>query len=200
ELATPEAFKRNPGLVWRWYDFRREAVKNVQPNPGHRALVALEKKVPHLSIVTQNVDGLHATAGSESIIELHGNIGRVKCFDRDHYAENVPAGLEEPPKCHCGSLLRPDVVWFGESLPQTQMHDAFRLAEECDVMLVVGTSGLVQPAASLPYMAKRAGAKVVEINPDDTSITDISDIYLRGASGEILPRVVNALDALKARN
>lgn len=196
ELATPQAFKRNPGLVWRWYDWRRQQVGTVDPNPGHYALVELEKHVPELRVVTQNVDGLHERAGSDSVLELHGNISRIKCFDQHHYAQDVPHDLPEPPQCHCGSLLRPDVVWFGEVLEKDILNEAFRLSDECDVMIVIGTSGIVQPAASLPVMAKRKGARLIEVNPDATPLTDIADVYIPGASGQVLPQIVEAVSLL----
>jgi NAD-dependent deacetylase len=196
DLATPRAFRRNPSLVWQWYDFRRQAVEKVQPNPGHLALVELEKKIAKFTLVTQNVDGLHARAGSKNIVELHGNITRNKCFDNEHRADDVPFDLKDPPKCHCGSLIRPDVVWFEEALPVSELKTATLACESCDVMLVVGTSGLVQPAASLPLVAARAGATLVEINPGKTPLTSSVDIYLDGASGEILPAIVKVFDGL----
>jgi NAD-dependent deacetylase len=196
DLATPRAFRRNPGLVWQWYDFRRQAVEKVAPNPGHVALVEIEQKINTFTLVTQNVDGLHVRAGSKNVIELHGNIRLTKCFDNEHRAEEVPFGLKEPPKCHCGSLLRPDVVWFEEALPAAELRAATVACESCDVMLVVGTSGLVQPAASLPLVASRAGATLVEINPGKTPLTTSVDIYLDGPSGEILPAVVKAFEGL----
>jgi len=198
DLATPRAFRRNPSLVWQWYDFRRQAVEKAQPNPGHFALADLEKALPHFALITQNVDGLHLRAGSKNVIELHGNIARSKCFDRNHPAENVPFDLKEPPVCHCGSLVRPDVVWFEEALPESQLSEAFREAETCEVMLVIGTSALVQPAASLPFIAKRSGGKVVEINPDSTPLTEQVDLYISGPSGEILPRIFEELNKIKA--
>jgi NAD-dependent deacetylase len=198
DLATPRAFRRDPGLVWRWYDFRRQAVKEAQPNPGHFALAALEQNLAHFVLVTQNVDGLHLRAGSKKIVELHGNIDRHRCFDKNHPAENVQFGLAEPPRCHCGSLVRPDVVWFEEALPESQLTEAFRESESCDVMLVIGTSALVQPAASLPLIAKRSQAKIVEINPISTPLTEHADIYISGPSGVILPHIVNELKKLNS--
>jgi NAD-dependent deacetylase len=193
KLATAEGFLSDPPLVWQWYDERRKAVQNVKPNAGHFALAELEKLVPSLAVVTQNIDGLHAAAGTSRLIELHGNIKRIKCFDRGHQAESVPLGLPAPPKCYCGSLLRPDVVWFGEMLPEKVLNEAFKLAEESDVILVIGTSGLVQPAASLPLLTRRAGGTVIEINPEDTPITGIAQIVLRGASAQVLPKLVESL-------
>jgi NAD-dependent deacetylase len=196
ELATPSAFRRNPGLVWRWYDFRRQAVEQAKPNAGHFALVQLETSLARFTLVTQNVDGLHLRAGSAKVVELHGNICRNKCFDRNHPLENVQFGLEEPPRCHCGSLVRPDVVWFEEALPESELTTAFEESERCDLMLVIGTSALVQPAASLPVVAKRSGAKIVEINPTSTPLTAQADIYISGPSGVILPQIVEQLHKL----
>lgn len=193
ELATPEGFMNDPPLVWKWYEWRRKLVQDVQPNPGHYALAELEKLLPNYLLVTQNVDGLHARAGSKRMIEIHGNILRHKCFDKHHRQEDVPCGLDEPPFCHCGSMIRPDVVWFGEQLSPHDLNQAMDAAESADVMLVVGTSGLVQPAASIPFLAKRSGAFVIEVNPTPTEITVITDAFLEGPSGEMLPRLVQAL-------
>lgn len=193
ELATPQGFKKNPSLVWQWYDSRRGKVADVQPNPGHFALAELEKLVPEFFLVTQNVDGLHVRAGSKRVIEIHGNITRFKCFDKHHEQSDVEPNQKEPPKCHCGSLIRPDVVWFGEAMPERLMQESYIAAEKADVALVVGTSGLVQPAASLPFVAKRAGAKVIEVNPNRTELTDSCDLFLSGPSGEVLPKLVEKL-------
>lgn len=193
KLATPEGFLADPPLVWQWYDMRRAMVLEVEPNPGHYALAELEKLVPSVVIITQNIDGLHAKAGSRDVVELHGNILRYKCFDRDHPQENVAAGLKDPPRCRCGSILRPDVVWFGESLPEHALNRSVAELRSADVVLVVGTSGLVQPAASLPYIANQFGATVVEVNPEETPITDIADFFLKGPSGQMLPRLIEAM-------
>ncbi len=191
-LATPQGFLADPPLVWRWYDSRRAILAGVQPNPGHCAIAEMEKIVPDVLVVTQNIDGLHAKAGSSDVVELHGNITRFHCFDAEHSADEVPLGLEEPPRCHCGSMLRPSVVWFGEALPPAALHRSTREVQKADVVFVVGTSGLVYPAASIPYIAKDAGAILVEVNPEDTPHTEIADVFLRGPSGEILPRIVDA--------
>ena len=195
-LATSEGFAANPPLVWQWYEWRRQKVRDVEPNAGHLAIAKLADLVPSLSVVTQNVDGLHARAGSKGVLELHGSIARHFCFDKHHQAENIEDGLKEPPLCHCGSMLRPAVVWFGESLPAKVLDDAFRLSKECDLMFVVGTAGVVYPAASLPYIAKDAGAKVVEINPEPTPITDIADVFLPGYSGQVLPQIVTMFEKI----
>jgi NAD-dependent deacetylase len=199
KLATVEGFLSDPPLVWQWYDSRREMIKNVKPNAGHHALAHLEKYVPELVVITQNIDGLHRAAGSTTVIELHGNIGRIKCFDNEHEADDVPYGLKEPPLCQCGSIMRPAVVWFGEALPQKELNQAFQLAEEADLIMVVGTSGLVHPAASIPFLAKRHGATVIEVNPERTPITEIAEIRLEGASAKILPELLASLQTLKTQ-
>ncbi|HEY9784566.1 MAG TPA: NAD-dependent deacylase [Candidatus Obscuribacterales bacterium] len=199
ELATPEGFAMDPPLVWKWYDWRRKLVSDVQPNPGHFALAQLEKLIPEFLLVTQNVDGLHTRAGSTRILELHGNILRHKCFERGHQQNDVPYGLEEPPLCHCGSYVRPDVVWFGEALPHKELNEAMRAAEVAQVIIVIGTSGLVQPAASIPFVGKRCGAKVIEVNPNATEITVIADVFLAGPSGEVLPELLSHLGAIADR-
>jgi NAD-dependent deacetylase len=193
ELATPQAFQRNPRLVWEWYEWRRGLVAQAGPNPGHYALVELERRVPRLTLLTQNVDGLHGRAGSRGVVELHGNIGRSKCFDRHHPAETWPSEGPVPPLCRqCGSLLRPDVVWFGESLPAAALQAAQDVLTECDLFLAIGTSGSVQPAASFAFQARAAGARVVIVNPEWHGPTDPEDFVLRGRSGEVLPALVRS--------
>src|SRR5574341_154130 len=156
ELATPEAFRRNPRLVWEWYEWRRGLVAKAAPNPGHLALAELERRVPRLTLVTQNVDGLHQQAGSRGVIELHGNLQRTKCFEENVVVEAWPITGAAPPRCpRCGGLLRPDVVWFGEALPQPALAAAVEAAQACDLFFAIGTSALVQPAASLPFEAIR---------------------------------------------
>lgn len=203
ELATPQAFQRNPTLVWDWYTWRRELVAKSSPNSGHMALAQLHELDAEIHLITQNVDDLHEQAGSRNVIHLHGNIARNKCFDSCQGDPTVIdlATLEDaessPPKCpHCGAYVRPDVVWFGEMLPADALHHAMRASQECDVMLVVGTSGLVSPASQLPTIAKRGGATVIEVNPDYSMITRIADIKLEGASGKMLPQVIEALDGI----
>ncbi len=194
ELASPQAFQRNPGLVWEWYTWRRALVARAEPNPGHRALVALEQRVPAFTLITQNVDDLHRRAGSQTIIELHGNIHRTICFEEREPVESWPETDQVPPRCpHCGGLLRPDVVWFGESLPPSALAAAFEAAENCDFFMSIGTSGLVQPAASLPLIAVEHGTTVVEINPDTTMLTARMTHVLRGPAGQVLPALVEAL-------
>lgn len=200
KLATVEGFIKDPPLVWTWYDWRRKMVSSVTPNPGHLALVELENIVPHFTLITQNVDGLHRQAGSKNMIELHGNISRHKCLKHGHAAVNVPTDLQEPPKCECGSLIRPDVVWFGEALDPKNLADSFNASEGADVFIVIGTSGLVQPAASFPFAAKRSGAKLIECNPERTPLSHEVDLFLEGASGELLPKLVAKLQKLSANS
>lgn len=193
DLATPEAFRRNPRLVWEWYALRRSRVGEVQPNPGHFAIAELERRVPEFLLATQNVDGLHQRAGSRNVVELHGNIARTKCFEEGTMVESWAETAEVPPRCpRCGGWLRPDVVWFGEMLPEEEFARALEASRRCEVLFSVGTSALVHPAASLPLEALDAGAWVVEINPQSTLLTPRVDFFLEGASGEVLPALLNA--------
>jgi NAD-dependent deacetylase len=190
ELATPEAFERDPGLVWEWYEWRRRLVTEAEPNPGHVALAELERRIPGFTLVTQNVDGLHRRAGNRKAIELHGNILRTRCS-----VEGVALEPDEaravPPVCpNCGAPLRPDVVWFGETLPAAAFEAASEAASGCDLFLSIGTSSLVYPAAALPYEALENGATLVEINASETPLTRRADQVLRGRAGEILPKLV----------
>jgi NAD-dependent deacetylase len=194
ELASPEAFERDPKLVWDWYAWRREAIKGVRPNPGHYALVDMAHRFPDFSLITQNVDGLHRMAGSPKLIELHGNIQRVKCSSCGQRAEVWDEADGDMPRCKsCGRLLRPEVVWFGEPLPREALEAAVEAARSCQVFFSIGTSGLVQPAASLAYAAHNRGAVVVEINAEPTPLTRKVDFALHGKSGEILPTLVRAV-------
>ncbi|MCS7283710.1 MAG: NAD-dependent deacylase [Anaerolineae bacterium] len=189
DLATPEAFARNPTLVWEWYDWRRRRIAACQPNPAHRVLAEMEATLPDFILITQNVDGLHQAAGSRKVLELHGNIWRVRCTRCGKVVEDRRVPLPEiPPHCACGGLLRPDVVWFGEPLPTDVLQQAWEAAKRCRCMLIIGTSALVQPAASLPVIAKQSGAYLVEVNVADTPLTSLADEVLRGPAGEVLPR------------
>ena len=193
ELATPEAFTRDPRLVWEWYAWRRKLVEGASPNPGHEALAELERRVPEFALMTQNVDGLHRRAGSQRVIELHGNIMLSKCSREGVVVESRTDDPEVPPTCsHCGALLRPDVVWFGEMLPREAFEEALMTARNCDLFFAIGTSSLVQPAASLPFEALRGGVSVVEVNPDETPLTRHVEYGLRGQAGELLPALVSA--------
>ncbi len=194
DLATSEAFERNPKLVWDWYAWRRELVDRSQPNPGHYALAQLQHHVPRFTLITQNVDGFHQLAGSTNVIELHGNLARVKCSREDEVVDRWGDTGETPPRCpRCGAYLRPDVVWFGEVLPRGALETAAQAATECDVFFSIGTSGLVEPAASLARRALQHGAKVVEVNATITPLTISATFLLRGAAGEILPELIKAV-------
>lgn len=191
DLATPQAFINNPKLVWEWYAWRRELVAKVQPNAGHRALAELEQRVPKLTLITQNVDGLHQLAGSQRVIEVHGNIARVKCFDEGTVIEQWEETDQVPPRCsNCGGLLRPDVVWFGENLPEDAFNEAALASLACDVFLSIGTSGMVEPAASLPLVALRRGARVALINPEETPLLSEKVDFLQGSAGVVLPALL----------
>lgn len=193
DLATPQAFTRDPALVWDWYVWRRSLVSAVDPNPAHRALAALETRLREFVLLTQNVDGLHARAGSSRVVALHGDLFRTRCSADDRPVEHWPVTDQRPPPCpRCGAPLRPDVVWFGEELPKAALRKAFELSAACEVFLSIGTSALVQPAASLPLAAIQAGAVVVEINPEDTPLSAIAHHVLRGPAGDIVPALINA--------
>ncbi|MEA3337736.1 MAG: NAD-dependent deacylase [Chloroflexota bacterium] len=197
-LATMQGFLSNPRLVWEWYQSRLTKVRHCEPNPGHRAIADLERLLPGVVVVTQNIDSLHARAGSNDVIELHGNIGRFKCLhghlnlSMDDLADQATI----PPLCphpKCDAMVRPDVVWFGEMLDDAVINRAFEESEACDVMLIVGTSGVVTPAANLPYYAKQSGAVIVEVNPVPSALTHLADVFLAGPAGEMLPNVVAKL-------
>ena len=194
DLATPQAFRRNPGLVWEWYAWRRLLVKNAQPNPGHLALVKLGTFFKKFALITQNVDSLHQRAGSQEVIELHGNISRIKCADEGVEISNWEGLDGSPPLCpSCGGPLRPDVVWFGEMLPSHALNQAIQAAENCQVFFSIGTSSTVEPAASLPYIALDHGARIIEINPDRTKLTSSVHSFLQGNAGDILPAICEAI-------
>lgn len=194
DLATPAAFRRDPKLVWDWYAWRRELVSQAQPNPAHLALVEMARRVPHFALVTQNVDNLHQRAGSQNVIELHGNITRIKCAKDGRIISSWSKSDETPPRCpDCGHYLRPDVVWFGESLPPHALEQSMQLAQGSDLFFSIGTSALVQPAASLPLLAVENGAVLVEVNPDQTPLTRYADYALQGPAGEVLPALLQAV-------
>lgn len=193
DLATPRAFERDPKLVWDWYAYRREAVKGTRPNAGHYALAEMEKKIPEFTLITQNVDGLHYMAGSKNILELHGNILNVRCSVCGTFADTWSDDIEFVPRCEkCDGLLRPDVVWFEESLPREQLEAAVNATRTCQVFFSIGTSGVVQPAAALANAAKAEGSVVIEINAEPTPLTPKVDFAIHGKSGEILPELVKA--------
>jgi NAD-dependent deacetylase len=193
DLATPEAFARDPVQVWEWYDWRRQIIQKVKPNPGHFALAEMETLVERFFLFTQNIDGLHQMAGSKNVQELHGNIWRARCTKEQKTLTLSDTPLRQiPPVCECGNVLRPDVVWFGESLPETVIRFAMQVAARCHVFFCIGTSALVHPAASLAWIARENGATVVEVNPEDTPVTDIADETFRQRSGVLLPQLVQA--------
>ncbi len=198
ELATPEAFVAQPRLVWDWYSWRRSLTRSAAPNPGHDALVRLQSFFPDFTLITQNVDGLHARAGSERVLELHGNIDTTLCFDEGTPVTEFADDGVRPPVCpRCGGLLRPGVVWFGEALPKAVLQRAEQAAASCEVLLSVGTSSLVHPAAGLPVLAKRRGALLLEVNPAPTPLTPHVDAALSGPAGQILPQLVRELEAIR---
>ena len=191
ELATPEAFAKDPKLVWEWYLWRRELVAQCRPNQAHRALAVLEQQKPGFSLITQNVDGLHRLAGNRQMLEIHGDLWTVRCTVCHAVYEERSLELPAPPPCReCGGLLRPNVVWFGETLDQSILARAWEAAALSQVMLVVGTSAVVQPAASLATVANSAGAFVVEVNLDPTPNSSWVDVSLRGKAAEVLPGLI----------
>jgi len=200
QLATAEAYDRDPAFVWRWYMDRFGQIEAAQPNPGHRAIAELERLVP-LTVVTQNIDGLHQRAGSRDVIELHGSALRFKCVGERHggFALADLAGSDEaPPRCpHCGDLIRPDVVWFGEALPGEALERALDLAARCDSLIAVGTSGVVYPAALVPATAYQAGAALIDVNPEPDAFAEAADWFLQGPGGAVLPRLVARVAELR---
>ncbi len=191
ELATPQAFERDPELVWEWYNMRREKLATISPNPAHHAIADMEEKAKDFTLITQNVDGLHEKSGSKNILELHGNIWKVRCVECNSVTDNYDVPIEILPYCDdCSGLLRPHIVWFGEMLPGEVLSSANAALQRCDMMLIVGTSGVVQPAASMVFIAKRAGAYIVEANLEATANSDIADDTIIGRAAEIIPALV----------
>lgn len=189
QLATIDAFYENPKLVWEWYEERRRGILKALPNAGHLAIAKLAQ-YKDVVVLTQNIDGLHQKAGSKNVLELHGSIIRIKCTSClfQSYMESDFEAL--PPKCSCGHILRPDVVWFGEALPQDVWRNAIMHAQSCDVMVIAGTSLVVSPANSLPLYAKQNGATLVEVNPEKTVMSSEMNLSLRHTSASALPRLV----------
>ena len=193
-LATPEAFAEDPKEVWEWYQWRRQRIRDCAPNPGHAALAAVEAAKPDFLLITQNVDGLHRAAGSRRVAEIHGNIWVVRCVGcgAQRYEQGDFTAL--PPRCEgCGGLLRPGVVWFGEMLPREASEAATNMLSRCEVLIVAGTSAVVAPASGFAAVAKRHGARVIEVNPEETPVSAICDATFRGRSGEILPGLLGTL-------
>ena len=190
KLATIDAFYEDPKLVWEWYEERRQNILAAKPNPGHVAIAELERH-KQVHVLTQNVDGLHQRAGSKLVYELHGSIITIKCTVCD-FKDKITSSLSQlPPLCKCGNILRPDVVWFGESLPQDVWQDAIVQASSCDVMIVVGTSLAVSPANLLPVYAKQNGATVIEVNPEETPMSASMDLSLRSSAAKALPELIS---------
>ena len=190
KLAAIDAFYENPKLVWEWYNERRQNIFAAEPNLGHKAIVELENYL-EVVVLTQNIDGLHQRAGSSKVLELHGSIVKIKCTSCDYMDEITSNFLEFPPVCKCGNILRPDVVWFGESLPQDVWKEAIAHANSCDVMVIAGTSLAVSPANTLPIYAKQNNSILVEINPDQTIMSSDMDISIRSTSAKTLPELVS---------
>ncbi len=195
ELATPQAFARNPRLVWEWYQWRRELIDKAKPNPAHYALVDLEQYIPSFLLVTQNIDGFHWAAGSRDMIELHGNIARTKCYDEGVLVDTWDDDIGVvPPHCpHCGGHLRPDVVWFGEGISSHLLDTAVEATASSDLFLCIGTSAVVAPAGSFPLVAKRNGVRVAEINPEQTAVSMMADWSLREKAAVVLPALMQRL-------
>lgn len=189
ELASPQAFRKDPKLVWEWYEWRREIINRAIPNAGHTALSKLEEEKEKFTLITQNIDGLHQKAGSRNIIELHGSIWELKCTNCPVTEKNYEVPLNPlPPECgRCGSIMRPGTVWFGEIIPMSVIDKTILAIEESDVLLIIGTSGMVEPSASMGLMAKQSGKKVIEINLEPTPNSSIYDISIQAKSGEVLP-------------
>ena len=193
KLATPQGFEDDPRLVWEWYQLRQVEMLKAKPNPAHEIIARMERHFSKFSVLTQNIDGMHARAGNRNIVELHGSIWRMKCV-RDGTLISIDSPVKEiPPLCQCGGLMRPDVVWFGEQLSTDVVEEASRAARESDVMFVVGTSAIVYPAAALPAITKNSGGLVVEINVEPTDITSYADASLFGPAGEVLPALWKSL-------
>ncbi len=190
DLDTPDAYRRNPRLVWEWCVWRRNLMSRAAPNPAHFTLAEMPARFPNFQLITQNIDGLHQRAGSRDVIELHGNLARTKCFDEGTVVTEWADTGEVPPRCpRCGGRLRPDIVWFDEPLPEAELERAMEAATACEIFFSIGTSTVVYPAAALPFEAVRAGATVVEINPLPTPLTGQAHFVLPGAAGAVLPEL-----------
>ncbi len=204
ELASFEAFINNTAMVSEWYQHRREIIHNTQPNPGHFALAELQKIAPQFVLITQNVDGLHQRAGSTEVVELHGNIMENYCincnqrYSQEEFDELYRHNPNHVPHCYCGGLIRPNVVWFGEALPEDSIERAYIASEEADVFLSIGTSAQVAPASNLPRIAKQHGAYIIEVNTTQTAISNMVDLRLEGPSGKLLPLFIDDYKQFKS--
>ena len=193
ELANFDAFLRNPALVWEWYKHRKQIIKESKPNKGHLAIAETQNIFPEVTVITQNIDNFHKRAGSKTVYELHGNIERNYCIKcKTFYNEELDFS-SVVPKCKCGGLIRPDVVWFGEYLPEDQFSASEKAARNSDIFFIVGTSAVVYPAASLVYWAKQSGAYLIEVNIEETEISGIVNKSFFGLSGEILPALIKEI-------
>jgi NAD-dependent deacetylase len=194
ELATQQGFVRNPRLVWEWYDSRRRHAESVEPSPAHYALVDLEQQYSAFTLITQTIDGLHWRAGSRDLVELNGCLRRGRCFEAGHICSSWEEEGEIPPRCpHCGSVLRPDVVMFGEGLPANELKRARKAVEQCDLLLCVGSIGAIEPVASFPFVARRVGATVISISHEDSIYSLMSDYVIPATPGECLPELVQQM-------
>jgi NAD-dependent deacetylase len=194
ELATPQAFLRNPRLVWEWYAHRRKSAEQLAPGATHQALVALERRYPGFTLITQTIDGLHVRAGSQNVVELNGCLSRTRCYEAAHLVNDWEDVGEVPPRCpHCGSILRPDVVMFGEGLPQGDLRRARQAVEQCDLLLCLGTIGAIEPVSSFPFAARRAHARVIAIAPEDSIYSLLADDVIVARPGDVLPELVRAV-------
>ena len=192
ELASPEAFARNPKLVWEWYNWRRELIATKQPNHAHTALVELEHRIKNFWLITQNVDGIHPLAGSQRLSEIHGNIWKVRCTQCGKVTVNRDVPIAILPECvTCHGLLRPHIVWFGESLDPEDLQQCFNALQNCEVLLIIGTSGVVYPAASFGPIAKENGAFVAELNLDPTPTSDLVDVAFQGRAKDLVPQLLS---------
>jgi len=189
ELASFDAFIKNPELVWEWYNYRRKIANDAKPNPAHLTIAEMQNYFKNVSVVTQNIDNLHRRAGSKNIYELHGNIERNFCVDCKKFFKGELDFSSGVPKCECGGLIRPDVVWFGEYLPEDQFLGGEKAAINSDIFFVVGTSAIVYPAAGLIHTAKASGSTIVEINIEETTLSDTANYSYFGKAGEILPQI-----------
>ncbi|MCF7807167.1 MAG: NAD-dependent deacylase [Candidatus Marinimicrobia bacterium] len=195
KLASPQGFDEDPDLVLQWYAARRKKIKKARPNKAHLAISDFQKLFTDSMVITQNVDGLHWQAGNAPVLELHGNIHREKCFTCGRPGSEVASTKGAKSYCTCGGLMRPNVVWFGESLAMSTLSDAFEATRQCDIFFTIGTSALIYPAAQLPYEARNTGAFVIEVNPEETPFSEAADLSVRGKAGEILPKIFREFNA-----